>query len=142
MSSPKAFRCLLVCMAVLVVAAWAVWLLTRDSLPPDLKLYLNSRHSEIVSGGPSPLLLLFLIVLLMVSLVGLYCFWRPARTLYCGCLLVGVVQAVHLGPRVTTGWVAALDEVLSILSGVVLYMAFFSPVRERFGRKLDRNGVS
>jgi len=138
-NSSKAFRGLLVWVAAIFAAAWAVWLWTRDSLPWELKVYLNSRSSEIVSGGGWGRLPMFLVVLLfLASLVGLYCFWRPARILYCGALLLGLIQEVCVGPRVTTGCVAALDGVLSILCGMVLYMAFFSSVGERFGGNLVR----
>ncbi len=110
-----------------------MWRLTRDSLPSELKLYINLHRSEIASNSILPLLILSLPVLLFfASLVGLYCFWRPARILYSGCLLIGVVEVVCLGPRVTTGSVASLEELLSTLCGVALYMAFCSPVRERF----------
>lgn len=137
LNSPKAFRCLLVSMAVLGVATWAVWLLTEKTLPLELKVYLNSRHSQIVSGGSVALLPLYLslylaVVLFVASLVGLYFFWRPARILYCGYLLVWVVEDLCLGPGVTTGSVAALGDMLSIVCGVVLYMVFFSPISERF----------
>jgi hypothetical protein len=124
---------LIILISVTAAAAYPVWFLTRDDLPQNLKSFVNSRYSELVSHGSFSLLPFILGMLsFILSLIGLYFYWRPARVLYCGSLLIGIVQAVCLGTRVTTGWLAALDEVLAILCGVLLYMAFFSPVREKF----------
>jgi hypothetical protein len=136
------FRCVLICTAVVIIATSLVWLLTRDQLPYELRRYLNQRHSEIVSDGGLPQLLFLLlpVVLFVTSLIGLFFFWPPARVFYCGSILTGIVEVVSVGPRVTTGPVAALGEVVSILLGVILYMVFYSPIREEFRRNLPRSG--
>jgi len=117
---------------------------SRPNLPPELQQYLNSKHSLLLSGNYWELAfgLLFLL-LFVVSFGGLYFFWPPARIFYCALLVVGIVGALCLGPRVQSGWVAAMDDIASMLAGIIFYVAFFSPVRERFRKeKGARNSVS
>jgi hypothetical protein len=75
------------------------------------------------------------LALAIISTVGLFFFWGPARFLVLALLAQGLIITPWLGPLVETGWAAALDRFGAFLSGAILALAFFSSAATFFERR-------
>jgi hypothetical protein len=73
-----------------------------------------------------------LLLLALVSMVGLFLFWRPARPLYLVTTAAGLFLTPFFGPYVDAGWETAFGEAATIISGMVLALVYFSPLKELF----------
>ena len=73
-----------------------------------------------------------LFILLLVSSVGLFFFWRPARILYLIVTVAGLFLTPFFGPYVDAGWGTALDEAAILVSGVILTLFSFSPLKDLY----------
>ena len=69
---------------------------------------------------------------IFIATVGLYLFKPWARTAAVVVTIAALPLYVLLGPIVQSGWATMLIESSSTLWGVVLAMAYFSPLSERF----------
>jgi hypothetical protein len=109
----------------------------RNSLPFQLRDYLRSESEQVLSHDYTAFSVATVAdaIFFIMSFVGLYFFWRPARLLFCGFILVGLFTPLGFGPSVETGWMALWGGCSSILSGVILCLIFTSPIRELFTRK-------
>jgi len=74
---------------------------------------------------------------LLISFIGLYFFWRPARVLYCMSIAIGILIGLdpHYGPEVLPQLEGLLDNINSILSGVILCLIFTPPIKQLFANK-------
>ena len=72
------------------------------------------------------------VVTFLVAMVGLMFFRRWARTVSLWSTVLGFVFYSSTGVTVTSGPAGALMEASSVLWGVILAIAFFSPLQERF----------
>ncbi len=68
----------------------------------------------------------------VTAFIGLYIFrpWAPRLAIIATALTMLIYPA--LGVSLFSGWAASLNEISSILWGVVLAMVYFSPLKERF----------
>lgn len=128
------FRLLVIGEIVLGILTIIVHTLTESTLPPPLLEYVESQPSGSITGLD---IFLFaaaagILIMLVVSSVGLLVFWRPSRLLYLLTLVVALLIAPLLGPEVNTGWEAPFDEAASVVSGAILALAYFSPIKVLF----------
>ncbi|MCA1816013.1 MAG: hypothetical protein LC746_06325 [Acidobacteria bacterium] len=132
--SRKGFRLLLVASWVLAFVAVIAHFVTQRSLPPELQSWLYAYHHS-PQYQPSPgrtILLLLCLVAGFANSVGLFAFKRWAKyslipvTIF-GYLVVGVSRIT-----LDVAWVVSLKSVLSILFGVTISLAFFSPLSKEF----------
>jgi membrane associated rhomboid family serine protease len=138
MSARTTFRGLLIATVISMAASVGAYFLQRNSLPFELREYLQSRSQQVLSHDYTMLSVMTVAcaVLFLVSFVGLYFFWRPARLLFCVFVLVGLFMPLAgFGPDVETGWMELWGSCSSILLGVILCLMFTSPIREQFARK-------
>jgi hypothetical protein len=77
-----------------------------------------------------PLLVLGLVAI--ISIIGLFLFWRPARPLYVVSLLGGIVAAAFDTRPAAIGVQGALASLNMLLAGVVIGLMYFSPARREF----------
>ena len=135
MSSRGVLRTLIVAEVGLVVLSIVGSLLTESLLPEPLRAYVATEfEGEITTrdvamvAAAVPLLILWL-----VSTIGLFFFWRPARMLYVVTMIFGLLAMPFFGPYVDVGLGAMLEDAATIISGVILALVYFSPVKELFG---------
>ena len=110
---------------------FSVWVSHYSSLPEPLHAYkegLIPAHSSLMLGLGTPVMLVWLI-----SRIGLFAFWRPARMLY----LVAEVSVLLLtpsldNPHIASGWSQMFQDAEGLLSGCVLALVYCSPVRHLF----------
>ena len=84
--------------------------------------------------GWGVLLIAFLAVLLAVQ-IGLFCFHRWARAGFLGLTLVFLVTVPFLGLSIYLPLEAAITELISISDGLIIALAYFSPLRRQFAKK-------
>src|SRR5580765_813156 len=101
MPSKGFLRLLIVSVIALGITGDVVSLRTESSLPDPLRtfLILNSQSGVKLADWVG----IFLVISLVVSSVGLFVFWRPARLLYLLTTIMGLLLTPFLGPEVDTG---------------------------------------
>jgi len=130
MNLAKVLRLLILADAVLVVAAIVSDLATRGMLSPELLRALT----EVEEALPLVLVLggLLVLVLMVVAWIGLWLFWRPARTIYLASWVLGLLLTIFLGPYIETGITHALESLNSGVGGAILALVYFSEIARRF----------
>jgi len=117
-----------------VIVGAVVSLLTESALPEPLRAFLKAESEAevtvremIMFAAAIPLL-----ILLLVSSIGLFFFWRPARILYLITSVAGLLVTPFFGPYVDAGWGTTFDEAATIVSGVILALIYFSSLKELY----------
>jgi hypothetical protein len=103
-------------------------------LPPELKNFANGR-SQVLSIGSAiwlTVLGLGMLVATVVSVIGLFVFWRPARPLTLFLAVVGLSLTPLSGPVVESGLTCLFHDLTMVLQGVIITLAYFSPVKDHF----------
>ena len=70
-----------------------------------------------------------------VAWIGLFVFWGPARMWYLVTSLVGLAIVPFFGPYVETGLAYTLNSTVQLVSGMVLALIYYSPLKELYARK-------
>lgn len=119
---------------LLTAIATIVFLLTRKYLPPELKSYLEGRKTAPLSSIDTILLWVdvgLLLVAIIIS-IGLFFFKKWAKKL----LLISYVITLSLIPArdvyIETGWAELFFTLSTIIGGMILALAYYSPVAEAF----------
>jgi hypothetical protein len=135
MSSRGVLRTLIVAEVGLVVLSVVGSLLTEVLLPEPLQAYLETEFEGDLTTFEVAMLVAAvpLVILWLVSSIGLFFFWRPARLLYVVTMIFGMLATPFFGPYVDAGLGAMLEDAATIMSGVILALVYFSPVKELFG---------
>jgi hypothetical protein len=131
------FRTLLVLHVLLIAGEIASGQITISALPEPLRNYLELQYkSPEKTIGPNLEALswvsLFGMGLLLSSVGGLWALWRPARIFFTAYLLCLAVAIVLAGPVVESSLTSVLAFMNTIISGLILGMIYFSPLREHF----------
>jgi len=130
------FRVILASSVAAGIVGIIVTVLSEASLPFELQSYMSRQ-----SGGPfSELDMLgFVIwvpamVISLIAAIGMFLFWRPARVLALIGTLLALVALPFSEPFVATGLATLFNEGSSILWGMALALAYWSPLTQRFAR--------
>ena len=132
------FRALLVIYTVLVFGEVASVPTTMNTLPESIRKFAEDQWGQELpeeEAGTLALVSLCALSLMLLSLPGLALLWRPARllyTLYLLCIAIGVVLS---GAAVQSALTSVLSFMNTIISGLILGMIYFSPLREHFDKK-------
>jgi phosphoglycerol transferase MdoB-like AlkP superfamily enzyme len=134
--SKRLLRILVVAELLMIVLGVAVALLTEPSLPEPLRDWVQAEAEVEPTAG---FLVLtgfgfLMVVALVVSNIGLFFFWRFARPLYLVTTLAPVLLLPAFGPDVSSGWAAMFDDLGMILSGIIIALIYWSPLRDLFER--------
>jgi len=138
MSARTTFRGLLIAAVISMAASVVAYFLQRNSLPFELREYLQARSQQVLSHDYAIVILMTAAcaTFFIASFIGLYFFWGPARVLFCVFIVFGVTMPLAaFGPDIVTGWMALWDTCSDILLGVILCLMFTSPIRDQFARK-------
>lgn len=138
MLTKRNLRLLVIADLLLVVLGVVVGLLSEDSLPEPLRVFVRAqreadRDADLTTNEWIGVAIGFpLIIAMLVSHVGLFLFWRPARVLYVASLIGLIALSLFLGPHVSTGWVQAIDTASLTITGMVLALIYWSPLKELY----------
>lgn len=136
MSLTNYFRALLCVFLLLIIAEIASDVLTVGWLPEPLRKHVEEQTDP--NRPPSAALAMLVIFsllslsLLLASSIGLFFFWRPARMLFTLCLLTIACSVAASGTVVESALTTVFSYMNTVISGVILGMIYFSPIREHF----------
>jgi hypothetical protein len=136
MLTKRALRFLLVAEILLAITGGIVTVFTESLLPDELQAYEQAVSEADVTTREWVLLGvgIVLLVFLLVSSIGLFVFWRPARLLYFCTVIGGLALTPFYGPYVDAGWGTLFQEMAMIVSGVILALIYCSPLRDLYER--------
>ena len=128
MKSTTVLRLCLVFEWVFVASAVAASFLLESSLPEPLSSWLRAESERDMTGGELifALTCVPLIISIIVATIGLLCLRRWAAWLYLITAVVGVILMPLSGPHVEHAITDALGEIGSVMSGMVIALAFFT----------------
>lgn len=135
--SPKAiYRGVLTASVLTSIVAVALHFILRDSLPPPLKAWLEEQEKKQDDLPDDEVVLLAFsglwLLAALVSLIGLYAFWRPARWLSVVVAVLFVPTAGMMGPTIDSGWEGGVGEIAILLAGAAMAMAYCQPFSNLF----------
>ena len=130
MNLKRIFRFLIVLEWGLVISGVIIGLISEPYLPIELRQYI-----EISDNVPLSILdygvFLFVIINIIAS-VGLFIFWHHARIIYLLICILGFFLSGLYGPYVESGWESAFSFASEILTGVIIALIYFSPIKDYF----------
>jgi hypothetical protein len=131
------FRLLLVLVIVFIALGVWVHLMARASLPPEFQLYLrHQRPHPLMLYDKSCMVLLGIFVLVSaICLVGLFFFLPFSRPLFIVLVVGGVLLDPLLSLRVESGWSTLVDDCGGLLTVLIFFVIYFSPLKDSFVRK-------
>ncbi len=111
-------------------------ILLEDDLPAPLQVYLEQEAARPLTGSMlmGAVLALPALGCLAAGWIGMFFFWRPSRWLFLAAQLLMLVAVCVFGPYVAHGVEQAIDSVGQALCGVILALAFLSPINRLFAR--------
>jgi hypothetical protein len=130
-------RILIVAQFVLGVCSMVV----SEFAIPASTAALRARAEPFEYGLPlvfARMLMAFYIVIAVatvVSWIGLFVFWRPARPLFLVTMVLFLLPTLLGGPHVDDGLSGTLAEIVSIITGVILSLIYFSPLEDFYEKK-------
>ena len=130
----RLLRQLVVAEVVLIVVLVIVEFIAERFLPRPLREWTDAQWDDDLA--PVEVLTLVialpLLVGLVVSWVGLWRLWRPARRIYLLVLIGGALLQVIMGPVVMSGPGAALSTLQSAVSGLIIALIYLTPLSAAF----------
>jgi len=136
------FRVVLASSVAAGIVGIMVMTLSEATLPFDLQRYVSRQ----IAGPISPRdLVAFVIwvpamVISLIAAIGMFVFWRPARVLALIGTLLALAALPFSEPFVATGLATIFNEGSSILWGMALALAYWSPVAQRFAKLGEQVG--
>jgi len=117
--------------------------LTLDTLPEGVRKFAEDQWNNGVpedEEGAIAIVSLTALGLMTLSLAGLFVLWRPARLIYTMYLLSIAIGVVLSGVVVESSLTSVLSFMNTIISGLILGMIYFSPLREHFDKPSPGTG--
>ena len=131
MPSKRLLRSLIVAEIVIGILYIVTSFLSEAGLPAELRAYeeAQSEASLTFADFVQLAVIIPLIIAALVSRIGLLFFWRWARPLYLITLIADVLLTPLFGVCVDSGWSRMLEAAAVVISGVVLSLVYWSPLR-------------
>jgi hypothetical protein len=128
------FRWLVTASVVAMILGVVVSFATESSLPAPLRDYLRSQWEADTTASDIVLAVvgIALLIALVVSVIGLYRFWRFARPLTVVVWSVVLILQTFAGPTVDSGFATSLYELGALLTGMILAVIYITPARRWF----------
>jgi len=126
------FRTVVVAQLVATILAdWATQA-TRTALPSPL------REFTLAQPAPAPWLIgmgVVMIALTLITTVGLFRFWSPARPMYLASMALAYLVAPLAPVVVQTAFASTLFSLAALLAGLMVGLMYFSPAASEFRRR-------
>jgi hypothetical protein len=136
------FRWLVTASLVAAILGFVASLAGESSLPAPLQDYLAAQskadltvHDLVILAVGIPL-----VIAGVVSVIGLYCFWRIAPTLTVIVWTLALILGIILGPTVEPASATSLNHLSTLLSGVILAVIYFTPAKLWFEKPKIQSG--
>ncbi len=102
--------------------------LTQDSLPASLR---DNYYSEFFRRYPtlSNSMGVVFVGTELLSLIGLWGYWNPARYMYAIVIAATCITTPLLGPSISTAWGGAFEVAAAMAAGGILVLIFFTDLR-------------
>ena len=136
------FRWLVTMSIVTTIAGVVASFVGASSLPASLRDYLVAQQEADLTAGEIALAVIGipLLIALLVSIIGLYRFWRFARPLTVIVWGVGLILQAFAGPTVDLGLVTSLYELGAVLTGIILAVIYMTPAKDWFEKTHEATG--
>lgn len=136
MIAETGFRVVIASSVAAGVVGIIVMVLSEASLPFELQRYMSRQSAGPISTRDLIMLVIWVpaMVLSLIAAIGMFFFWRPARTLALIGTLLALAAVPFSSPIVATGIATLFNEISSISWGMVLALAYWSPVAQHFGK--------
>ena len=130
------FRLLLTAWVVVEILDGVVSEASVSSLPAPLRDYVQAQSEANLTTGEivASIIAILTLIAFVVSIIGLYLFWRPARPLTVITLVLALIYTVLAGPTVELGLATSLDELGAVLWGIILALIYLPPAKDWFER--------
>ena len=135
MSITTMFRSVLAASLIFSVFSFLASISLAETLPTALQDYLTEVENEDISVSRALFYLaamLALLILLPVSIIGLWKFKSWARTLYVVITIAFIPFYPAIGPVVMNGWEAMFYDIAILFDGVLLAMMFTGEISQKF----------
>jgi hypothetical protein len=131
MPSKRFLRSLIVAEIAVGILYIIVSFFSEASLPAELRAYEEAQSEASLTRGDFVQLAVAipLVIAALLARIGLFFFWRFARPLFLITLIADVLLTPLFGVSIETGWGQMLDQAAVVVSGVVLALIYFSPLR-------------
>ena len=106
-------------------------------LPEPLRNYLAAEGEKSWSTIHTVMLVLAVPMLIaaVVSWIGLWRLWRPARPIYLYLSIAGLLLTAFLGPSVASAVGSMFSDACTLTAGFILGLIYFSDLRHQFERR-------
>jgi hypothetical protein len=138
------FRALVLLHIAFLLASACAGLYFPELLPADLQ----AAYAEAAAASPletqtwSWLILVPLFAAMIAGYIGLFLFRRWGRSICLITTIIGMGLYPLFGPAVLSWLESALADVSNLLWGALLALAYFGPIRARFGDREPHAPVS
>ncbi len=134
MIAETGFRVVLASSVAAAVVGIITMVLSEASLPFELQRYVSKQSAGPISARDLIMLVIWVpaMVLSLIAAIGMFFFWRPARMLALIGTLLALAAVPFSSPIVATGIATLFNEISSISWGMVLALAYWSPIATRF----------
>lgn len=120
----------------LVALAVPLAFLLESTLPPQIRAFVAAQDARPFGAIDALQLAAISLSLLLwfVGSVGAFLLWPPARHLYLASVITSVAFTPFVGLSVLAPLASAFDLAASVISGAVVGLLYFSPLRDRLRR--------
>lgn len=138
MITETGFRVVLASSVAAGIIGIIIMMLSEASLPFELQRYVSQQAAGPMSARDLAAIVIWVpaMVVTLIAAIGMFLFWRPARVLALIGTVLALVALPFSEPFVATGLATLFNEGSSILWGMVLALAYWSPVAQRFARSV------
>ena len=136
MITETGFRVVLASSVVAGIIGIIIMMLSEASLPFELQRYVSQQAAGPMSARDLVAIVIWVpaMVITLIAAIGMFFFWRPARVLALVGTLLALAALPFSEPFVATGLATLFNEGSSILWGMVLALAYWSSLAQRFAR--------
>jgi hypothetical protein len=130
----QALRYLVILEWVLIFASVLIGLSLEETLPAELRAYIDADAERPPSRIESVILALGVVLVAgaVVASIGVYFLRAWARPLYLGCAVAGLLLMLFLGPTIYGAIDGAVSTLTSAVQGAILALLYFSGASAHF----------
>lgn len=139
MNAVRILRTLIVCELLMFIITLVVDSMTLHQLPKAIQEYNQQLDSAPLTTVQSffAVVAILMLISIVISWVGLWRLWRPARSIYTITLIIGILSSPFFDQTIMSPVAGSLDEIASICTGLILGLLFFSDARHHFDKKKE-----
>ena len=130
----RTFQLLIILNWLSAIAGVVISLTTRSTLPLELTAYLEHSGQTPLNNFDVAVFLVDILLLItcVIDAAGLFYLRRWARTLLVPLYVVGILLIPTIPAYVETGWAKMAFSISSIIGGMIIASAYFSPISGMF----------